>query len=367
MTSRLPRGRCIATDACGRGSPLALIVLVVACTLPAGCGIWGREVTTYRALGQAQDPAEVRSLRGRDPLVAGTWEASVAMAGTPEEALALAERGLEFHPHYTPLMIMRLQILAAQGRIGELIHAARQSLAVGQPGINQALLHQALVDAELQSDDPDAAHAEVLIFGALPESPRGRVAELMARVALTQAFLGDDAAADEAFDESLAVGPEGPARLLNDVALEATRRDAALDLVHRALRRHPGHPDLQLYVIVEDMERQQFADAAQGLDRLPPDLPPRLQSQAVMLRARLDLLQERPESALAAVRARLDLAASDPHALLVLMELKQRFDLPDDVEFRERLTQATRHPRGLPNEMRRRIQALLPPVETDAP
>ena len=245
------------------------------------------------------------------------------MAGTPEEALALAERGLEFHPHYTPLMIMRLQILAAQGRIGELIHAARQSLAVGQPGINQALLHQALVDAELQSDDPDAAHA--------------------------------------------AVGPEGPARLLNDVALEATRRDAALDLVHRALRRHPGHPDLQLYVIVEDMERQQFADAAQGLDRLPPDLPPRLQSQAVMLRARLDLLQERPESALAAVRARLDLAASDPHALLVLMELKQRFDLPDDVEFRERLTQATRHPRGLPNEMRRRIQALLPPVETDAP
>lgn len=325
--------------------------------------MWGREITAYRALGQAEDPEQVAVLRGRDPLVASTWEASVALADTPEQALALAERGLEFHPHHTPLIMMRLQILAAQGRIGELMHAARSSLAVGQPGLNQALLHQALVDAELQSDAPDAAHAEVLVFGALPESPRKRVAELMARVALSQAFLGDEAAADATFDQSLAVGPEGPARLLNDVVQMPARRDASLELIRRALERHPSHPDLRLYIIVEDMERTEFDAAARGLGAMPADLPPRLEGQTEMLQARLDLLQDRPEKALAGVRARLQQVVADPHALLVLIELKQLFDLPDDAEFRDLLTRAAQHPRGLPNELRRRITAMLPQDE----
>jgi tetratricopeptide (TPR) repeat protein len=347
-----------------RGRRWALIALLASLTLPVACGVLGREVGTYRQLTSTNDPEVVRELRGRNPLLPATWLASVALADSPETALELAARGLEWHPQHTPLLIMRLQILAAQGRTGELIHAARHSLAIGQPGLNQALIHQALVDAQLQSDDPDAAHGEVLIFGALAESPRPRVAELLARVALSYAFVGREDDADDAFDESLAVGPTGPARLLNDIARMPTHRAAARDLILRAHDRHPDHPDLQLYLAVEDMENGQFEAADRELAQLPQPLPGRLDSQVQMLRARLHLLQERPDDALEAVQARLDEFAADPHALMVLLELKELHDQPDDLEFRERLTQAAGHPRGLPAEILQRIESLLKAPET---
>jgi len=347
------------------------VLLLLPCLL-GGCGLLSRQRDAYvdlAAAGQLKDPAQrnaaLATLRGAEPLIPAVWLASAQAAATPEEGLALVERGLSFLPQSPDLLVARMAVLAQLGRRDDEVAAARSAMAADAPTELRAEALWFLVDGLLAKGLAGEAEAEVVRMRGLPFSRPEMAATTWARVALAHELAGHGADADRTLDASLDLGAAGLMGLRRASLVSSDSQAGAHALVERALARQPEHPDLQLYLLVDRMTAGDIAGAAAALEQLPPELPDRLVSQREALHARILLLQGQTEAGLDVLRARLDEEPGDAFALGVLLEAWHVRHVPEAAEMTHWLRAARR--RVWDPALAAEIQATLLQLEQQAP
>jgi tetratricopeptide (TPR) repeat protein len=345
MTSRSRPARC-TTDrhgghrVAGPGRRAVLLLLLAAL---GGCGALSRPLLIRSEAAEASSPDDHAPLLGAEPMVAMLWAWSASRRTTPEDALAVLERGRAFHPGDPQLVVMQLSLLARMDRFEALIETARAALASGRPSELEAELRWWLVLARIARGDLGEAEGEIVRLGGVRGVPPGRVAAAWAHLAATHEFLGDSELADEFMERSLDLGPSG-LLALREVGLAQPEKHAATSaLIARARARHPGHPDLDLQIVFERLAEHDIAGADAALAELAQPLPARLRSDVDLVRARVDVMADEPERterALEMLRRRLDDRPGDALALGVLVECWRLSGRPSDAEMRLRIAWA---------------------------
>ncbi|MBM3985338.1 MAG: hypothetical protein FJ296_06585 [Planctomycetes bacterium] len=323
--------------------------LLLTLLLPAlaGCGLFARERDALQDLSAAmrlEDPAArdaaLCSLRGREPLVAPVWLASASVAGSPEAALALVERGLSFRSGSPDLLLAHLSLLAQLDRPDRQLACAQAALAQGHPPEVRAEVLWFLADALLATGRLDEAEDAVLRLGALPGERHDMTAAAWARVALAREVAGDAPQADRALRASLDLGPQGLSILRRVAFTNEAHADASHRLVARAATASSDHPDLQVWLLVERIAQGDLSGAQAALEALPEPLPERLLPEREALEARLLVLQDRVDEGLSLVRRRLAQDPADPLAVAVLLEAWHLHHQPQQDELVHRLQAA---------------------------
>jgi hypothetical protein len=349
------------------GLALGLALLgALAAALPA-CGSISRAASVQaplRAAAEADDTAALAAIRGADPLLPLAWLVSASRCKTPEAALAVVERGLKFMPGQPQLTLARVSLLSQLGRHDEQLDDVQSALGAAPPAVIVAELLGNRIEAHLAQDDPIAAEDDVLAFGSVPGVDPAQISSAWAAVALAHAVQGRPPAADAALDRSLACGPAGLIALRQQTAVSAERADAAAGLALRAEQRHPAHPDLALFLVVEALLRGDSARAIERLQALPEPLPDRLVPDREALHARVDLIEGRPDRVLARLQPRLDGNPADTGALAVLIECWRVHGQPADAELASRIDAALPHVRE--RALRDALQATLDELDARA-
>ncbi|HTE05546.1 MAG TPA: hypothetical protein VK824_05060 [Planctomycetota bacterium] len=316
-----------------RASAAALALLAL---LPA-CGIASREAQLRSQLRPDTSAEEFAAIRGADPLVWQTWAASASTAPSPEEALAIIERGLRCFQGQPDLTWMRLSLLAQLGRRQDELSGATDALGRGASGQLVSELLTFRLDARLGAGDARAAEAEALALGSVTLDDPRAASSAWASIALAHELNGDAAAADQALDRSLASGSRGLTELHQRAGADRTRLAAAGALLQRADGRHPGHPDVRVQLAVQAMLEADFDTTRSVLDALPAPLPARLLPDVEALRARLDVVQGHVDAALERLRPRLDAWPAESGSLAVLLECWRLHGQPGDEEMTARV------------------------------
>lgn len=341
------------------------LVLLIAAGLPA-CGSASRAMLARQQFAEVYDDSEaLADLRGAEAAQTFVWLESARVAATEssEEALAVVERGLAFHPADTALRVARVELLGGLGRYDECLAAAEQALANLPLAGARPSFRMARIRALLALDRLDQVEPEIVALGGEFAGTPGHVADAWARLALAYAALGRSADADRCFDASLESGTAGLGALAQESLQRPERLAAARVLRKAAAARHPTHPDLALSVVVDLMERELFAEAEAALKLLPSPLPGRLTSDSVAIGARLMILQDRVDEGLAALYERLDAYPLDPPALGVLQESWASLGRPSDEEMLQRLLIARRYVDLRDRQTLQRLDALLDELE----
>jgi len=369
-TSPTPGGQCARADATMRGDLLVMrrrtkafsvLVLLLPCLVSA-CGTLSRAVLARQEFAEVySDRVALTVLRGAEAGQPFLWLESgrVAAVDSPDAALALVERGLAFHPSDPGLRVARIELLGGLGRYEDCLAAARESLACLPMATASPTYRMALVRALLALDRLDEVEPEIIAVGGDLAAPPELVADMWARLALGYAVVGRRVDADRCFDASLARGTSGLRALAQETLLHPERVAAARALRGAAAARDPRDPDLALSVVVDLMERQQYAEAEAALDALPAPLPVRLVSDALAIGARLMILQGRVDDGLQILFARLDVYPFDPPALGVLQETWARLGRPPDDVMQQRLLVARRYVDSRDRSTLLRLDALL--------
>jgi len=304
------------------------------------------------------DPQRIERVVGADPAVAPLWlyGARARLAKDPDGALAMIERGLQHHPRQADLLLERIGLLAptADERLEPAIRAALGALPAAPV---EAYFRIALVRTFLYRNELDAAEAELLATGGLPGTSTDLMADAWARLALSAEFLGQPARADACMDMSLDRGPDGRLALLEEVMVYPERQAAARSLRRRAQERHPGHPDLALAIIEDEIQSEEFASAEEHLATMPAPVPARLSSEVHAVKAHLALSQGRYDEGLEILRAQLRRWPGDNQAIEVLVGSWMQRAVPDDAELYEWLEAAWRS--ELPEGFRVKLAGLL--------
>lgn len=343
----------------------SVLVLLLPCLVSA-CGTASRAVLARQDFAEVYTDREALSvLRGAEAGQPFLWleSARVTAIDSPDAALALVEQGLAFHPSDPGLRVARIELLRGLGRYKDCLAAARESLASSPIAIARPTYRMALVRALLALDRLDEIEPEIIAVGGELTAPPELVADMWARLALGYAVVGRRADADRCFDASLARGTSGLGALAQETLLHPERVAAARSLRSAAAIRHPRDPDLALSVVVDLMERQQFAEAEAAVDVLPDPLPVRLTSDALAIGARLMILQGRVDEGLQLLFARLDVYPFDPPALGVLQETWARLGRPPDEVMQQRLLVARRYVDTRDRSTLLRLDALLDELE----
>ncbi|MGQ0552020.1 MAG: hypothetical protein ACT4PU_02235 [Planctomycetota bacterium] len=307
---------------------------------------------------QARSGAELAALAEGEPMLLQAWITATRGQRTPEEALALVERGREFHPASPDLLWLQLSLLGQLGRRPEQLSVAEGALRSTPPTAFRAELHMFRVDALLEQGALGVAAEEAVqlqsVAGVAPEL----IAEAWARVALARQAAGDSAGADLALQHSLAWGPAGVTKLGQLAFLSLTTRQHWEELLGRALERQPGHPDLRLARIVERIQRRDAEGARQQCAALLRPLPERLETEFLSLEARVELLEGRGEEARIKLQARLAKEPGDISALAALFEVHRATGQPSVPELEAHLRQAQQEWRSRPGAAQGALQAL---------
>jgi len=344
---------------------LRLGALLIA-LLPA-CGLLSRDELMRRDLRPDMPPEAMTELRGIQPMNSGLWMVSafVSGAGTAEEALAIVDRGLEYHPADPHLLNAHVELLGEVSGPRAQVDAAQAALTSGRPEPLEIQLRMLTVNGHLRLDDPDAAAAETLRLGAVSKTDPSLVAVNWARIALTHEFLGHSDKADEALDRSLDLGSAGIGVLTVETQRTPERIAAARGMAERAAERHPRNPDVALFLTVDLMLQGDIESAEQALDALPGPLPWRLQSASVSLRARMRLQQQRVDEALELLGDWMDRYPRDTTSVAVLLEIWSRLGRPDDATMIRRLESS--RSRLHPPPLAARIEQVLKEIHERAP
>lgn len=333
--------------------------------LPA-CGSASRAVLARQEFVKVfRDPEALSALRGAEAALPFVWmeSARVAAVESPEEALALVEAGLTYHPADAALLTARIELLGGLGRYAECMDSARQALSrLPQPG-PRAGYRMGLIRALLALQRPAEAESEMIALGGEWGIAPGMVADGWARVALTYANLGRADDAERCFDASLQQGPDGLGALAQETLLHPELLAAARSLRRRAAVGHPADPDLGLTLVIDTMEQGDFVAAARALEALPQPLPRRLEADVHALGARLMILQGQVEAGLASLFERLDAYPLDPPALGVLQETWAKLGQPSDQEMLRRMLIARNSIDARDSRTLARIDAFLDELE----
>lgn len=322
------------------------LVLAVAAglLLPAsGCGMLGRARAAREDALAAPDPDAARSVQGRDPLVATTWLAAAVRAedaGRVDEAVALLDEGLRYLPRDGDLVLTRLLVLGRSGRVDEVVASAHAALGADPDDAFAAQLRWLLVIAELERGDVDAAEREAELLAGTGGRDDVAASAAFALVALAREETGEQARADAALDDAVRLATRGCGVLLDVAFVEPERIGALESLVARGRTRHPDHPDLLLFDAAVPLQQGDVARATARLAELRAAAPARMQRDVDLLDARLALLENQPEDALALVRQALDTRPQDIAFVAVLVELSERFGVPPADELDARLGRA---------------------------
>ena len=367
MTSRTPP---VPRNTDPRVSLLRALALA-ACLAPAvACRALSREILVRHDASTATSTEGDPALLGAEPMLAPLWLWSAQRQPTPEESLAVLERGRRFHPRDPELLLAQADLLHVMERDEAVEDLALGALRSECPVQLEAGLRWMLILATLAANDVAAAEAEAARLAGVRGVPPAQLADVWARIAATDEFLGRPEPADAAMDKSLGWGPDGLFALREMTAREPQRKAACDALLARARTRHPGHPDLVVQQVFTALIAMDPVAAQEGLDSLPTPLPARLEDTVELQRVRVDLLAGRSEEALAVLRRRLDDNPADGPALAVLIECWRLRQLPSKEEMRLRLSWASRRT-GNP-ALEAHVQALLrelgpepPPAEPD--
>jgi tetratricopeptide (TPR) repeat protein len=353
--------------------PLAVLLralALAACLAPAfACGAFSRQILARNDASESRSPEDDRALLGADPMIAPLWLWSAQRQPSPEESLAVLERGRQFHPGDPELKLAQAELLHLMDRDEDMEALALGALQSDCPVELESGLRWMLILGRLAANDVAAAEAEAARLAGVRGVPPPQLADAWARIAAAQEFLGRPELADAALEKSLDWGPDGLFALREVVAREPQRKAACDALLERARARHPGHPDLVVQQVFTALIAMDAAAAQQALDTLPTPLPERLEPTVELQRVRVDLLAGRSEDALAVLRRRLDDNPADGPALAVLIEGWRLRQVPSKDEMRVRLSWASRrtgHP-GLEAQIQAVLRELGPAPQPDEP
>jgi Flp pilus assembly protein TadD len=314
------------------------LAVALALLLISGCGAASRRAMLGSQVRASEGrPEAVRRVLGTEPMASELWVWWARNQGSAEEALAVVEQGRRFQPSDPQLALAEVTLLATLDRRAEQVQVAQRALAGGRVGPAAVDLQWLVVDGLLAMDDADQARNETLRLGGVSGVTPEMLGVAWARVAFALGREGRADEADVALRRSLDLGVAGLSALRQE-----SRRDldTASTLVRRAAGRDPGHPDLALYLAVDQIVTGRLDEAARLLADLPDPLPARMAPEVQLVQARLDLMQGRSEPALAVVRARLDADPGDDGAVALLLESWQRNGQPGEDELRSRLAAA---------------------------
>jgi len=327
------------------------------------CGALSREIFVRHDASAATSTDGDPALLGAEPMLAPLWLWSAQRQPTPEESLAVLERGRRFHPRDPELLLAQAELLHLMDRDEAMEALSLGALRTDCPVQLEVGLRWMLILARLAANDVAAAEAETARLAGVRGVPPPQLADVWARIAATEEFLGHPEPADAAMDKSLDWGPDGLFALREVTAREPQRKAACDALLARARTRHPGHPDLIVQQVFTALIAMDPVAAQQALDGLPTPLPERLEDTVELQRVRVDLLAGRLDEALAVLRRRLDENPADGPALAVLIECWRLRQLPSKEEMRVRLSWASRRT-GNP-ALEAHVQALLRELGTE--
>jgi len=293
------------------------------------------------------------------------WLASAIETGrsSPEEAVAILDRGLAHLPGHPDLVGLRLHMLERLGDFPAVRDGARDALAALPLPPVEAALRASLARALLRLSELEEAEDEARRLTAVSAASPALLADTWGRLALGYEFRGRPDRADACLDLSLGRGPAGLAAIQDEVGLQPERLAAARSLARRALARHPGHPDLVLGQAADLMTRDELERAATVLAAAPTPLPARLVPLHDVLEARLAILDGRVDEGLEKLGTVLDRAPAEGPALAVLLETWKTRGRPAPEEMARRLEAAWPH---LPPQARPQIEALIDELRSRA-
>ena len=348
---------------CRRPVLLASLCLLVG--LPA-CGTASRAVLARQDFVQVyKDPEALTSLRGAEPTQSFLWmeSARVAAVDSAEDALALVEQGLLYHPTDPALLTARIELLGGLGHYEECLASAQQALSrlpsqQTRPGFRMGIIRALLALHRLDQVEP-----QVMALGGERGVAPAMVADAWARLALAYAAVGRASAADRCLDLSLLLAPDGLGALAQETMVHPEHLAAARSLRRSAALRHPADADVGLTVVIDLMEQGHLVEATRSLHDLPRPLPERLIADVHALDARLMILQGQVDEGLSKLYERLDAHPLDPPALGVLQETWARLGQPGDEEMLRRLLIARRYVDPRDGTTLARLDAILDELE----